>query len=203
MNEIDTVTVKNIENALSDRALHAKCVLIHCVGFVLDRAATKLEGCYCHEYILDNHEKPWASRVAEYRACSKDCCNKGRRAVWLSLDGCDTIVDEVKIASNSDLQKVLTTSAGPVRDEIGRWELMLKSRLVCYLLAKLFYWKRLPHSMIGVLGHHFGLCSLSRARERAGECYNEFCAAVASGSGDKVHRIAHYFLADDSPYLSP
>ena len=108
---IDTVTVEAFEDALGDPLLLGKANVVRCIAFTLDRRATRLEGCKCHEFLLRDEAKPWHVRVREYRLASAACFWKGRWIIALCLGMGDTIISDVSNASDAPCRETLDSAS--------------------------------------------------------------------------------------------
>ena len=151
-----------VAEAIQTPHLVGKCEVLRCICFTLDRHATRLEGCRCHEAVLDDRSQPWSHRVDKYRKSSRGCFNKGRRAIELALGLADTMVASLRSASDSMLRTTYAAMTSQARQAMQQLELSIKASLCHRIALKLSYWQSLPHKIIGVYGCVVGLCSLDK-----------------------------------------
>lgn len=154
-----------LEESLRTPHLIGKCEVLRCTCFALDRFATRLEGCRCHERVLEDRSSSWTARVAKYREASKGCYNKGRRAVELALGYADEMVAALRSASDNMLRSTYASMEPCDRQAMQSLELKVKASLCHRITLKFSNWTNLPYKIIGVYGCIVGLCSVDK------DCY--------------------------------
>ena len=116
----------------------------------------------------------------------------------LTLGLVDRILDEVACACDELLGEVLLSADPETRRVMCDLHDKLCAALRDRCENKLKFWKQLPHSLVGVLGCLFRVCSEDESRQRAIECLQEYSAAILAGLAEKLHRVAHYLLGATS-----
>ena len=74
---VDAAFLSELKEALAVPDLCSTAEVPRAICFAADRAATRLEGCRCHEHLLRG-ERSWAERVRAFRKASEKCVWKGR-----------------------------------------------------------------------------------------------------------------------------
>ena len=192
-NRMNNRVIDDVCAAIADPQLATKCEVLRCVSFAVDRQATLLEGCFCHEHLLRGPQ-PWDAKVRSYRKASQGCMWKGRRAVQLALGMHRGMLSSAGRASDKFLAETYARADDATRRSMTHLETSLKSAIVSRLKLKLEFWEHLPHHLLGVLGGYMQHCTMATSREIALHCIREHDDAVDNGQAHKMHRVTSFFL---------
>ena len=124
----EKLLLSELGEALQEPFLVEKANVLRVVCFAVDRQATKLEGCRCHEHLLDRDGvTSWAVRLRRFRKASSSCVWKGRRSVELALGLVNDISENIHRASDRFMQEILATASDASRANMLQMEASLKS----------------------------------------------------------------------------
>ena len=191
--KLEASVLEDIKSALADPLLTIKCEVLRSVAFAVDRQATRIEGCACHEHLLNQAGK-WSDRVRKYRDASSQCMWKGKRGVGLALGMPNQMLEAIQSASDGLLRQAYAAASSDARACVQQMESTLKGAVLEILQSKLRFWSFLPYTLLGIAGCQLSLCSLQRSKAIACDCIAEYDAAVEAGRSEKLHRVAVHFL---------
>ena len=124
----DKLAAEELREALDTPLLVEKAETLRTICFAVDRCATSLEGCRCHEHLLDGEGK-WSDRVRLFRKESASCVWKGRRALDLSLGMLDAMQERIQHSTDRHLRELLASSDAASRGTMLILESSLKSTI--------------------------------------------------------------------------
>eukprot|EP00972_Heterocapsa_arctica_P116302 16452352-Heterocapsa_arctica.AAC.1 len=195
---METTLVQNTVAALAFKQLLGYTHVLLLIGLQLEREASWMEGCVCHQAVWDQTLGSGSAKQSAYRKASKGCKWKGKRAVEMAIGRVEGICSRILLASSPAYRAHLAQTSPDDRSALMHMEQLAKSKLVSRIRGKLAFWTQLPYSLLGALAHEQGHASLSQAKAYAASALAERDAAVAAGRGASLHRVAVRLTMDDN-----
>ena len=164
------------------------------IAAVIEKYASKLEGCLCHDDIWSQKRK-FAQRLNEVsrKTGFQHCVPKGRMAAWWIAEGLEACLQELRGATSSKLDRLLQQLPSDKRATAITVLEELRARLVEIVTQKCAFWYKIPWRVIGA----FFCCiggTVARSKEILTECLAEYADTVAGGRQHRLHRVARRLL---------
>jgi hypothetical protein len=171
--------------------------MFKCVSRVVERCASKLESCLCHEHIWKN-KRGHAEREKEVSQTTgfNHCVWKGRLASWWVAEGLAAFLLELSTATSDAFEAMLITVPEARRANVLTYIEQLRATIVEIISLKSNFWHHIPWKLIGV----FYCClggTIQRSKDILRECLDEYNAIVAAGKAKFLHRVAVRLLDPD------
>lgn len=193
--------IQDVSAALRDNLLLWKTYMLLATARQLDHFGTWCEGCWCHQYILDDTSRPLRQRTLAYKRESAGCPWKGRRMVELCAGALEIHLARVGKATSAQCQAAMAEVQGDGLLILQQMEQELKTTLISHLRSKFAFVQSLPVKLLGLYIAEQG-GSIMTARRVATEVLEEVEQARALGRLAKLHRVAQRFLVEDQTLRS-
>jgi hypothetical protein len=195
LSEITAAVVSSVDKALKRKGLFIKVAALRCITRTVDRWGVWCEGSPQFDFILRDETLSWPKRLKKYKEAVENDEWRGCRAIQLSGGAGDKFCSDVLKASDSILEEAYLRASEEDRCEARVFENSIKQRLVHRVRNKLAHWRCLPYSLIAIFGCVLNIFSVAEWRKFATSCILEYDATMRAGLQDKLHRVAHHFLA--------
>ena len=189
--------ITRVAAALKWHLLHGFTKLFVLVAWAVRLNASWLEGCWCHDWILENGHGSYYDRLRRYRKASHDCIWKGCRMVDLVCGGVDRMCNQVTHASTKAWRDFLVACDDWQRGILLQRETSLKFNIVENWRQKLDYVHHIPYKFLGALGHLYSRWTLEQSKRCVRECLHERDAALRQEAF--LHRVSVRLSVTDGP----
>ena len=188
----DAALLKSVRETVGSPFFLVFAEMVRVQGATLERFAHRLEGCECNRHIWVRHRSATArTRALKTVSGWEKCCWRGKQAVWLQMEGLDTLCEDIAACSSDLLQSLLEDMPPKQKSELVRMQAQLAEALVEELRDKLRLHSQLPYSLLGMFYGELCHGDEAKAKARARAATDEYDSLVSKGLGDKIHRVAH------------
>lgn len=196
--EVNAQVLQRCAEALRRPNFEEYCQVLRCVGRAVNKQGTRLEGCSCHEHILDGPGD--YKKLQQFRKETEKCIWKMAWGPELASGLCEKMCARIQCANDPWLGEAYSKSSPETRCAMVTFERKLKNCAAANITAKLAMFEFLPFKIFGLYAHERGTASLEETIQAGRNMCREYDEAAAAGREDKVHRVAKQFLSKSGPH---
>ena len=192
--KLDRKLLKKVQAIKDDCLFYVLLGIFLTIGQVVERCASRLEGCECHKHIWTNKRK-FEALLKEIRASTgfDHCVWKWRQGAWWVAYGLQWFLDEIMHAESDALTHMLAAAAQATRTQALQLFERLRNKLAEIVKDKFSFWLHIPYRCIGIFSCILG-GTMERSKEILRECIAEYDAVLAQGYRSSLHRVAYRLL---------
>ena len=173
--------INDVRDVVKKPVLLGFCYLLKAVSHILLKIGSSCEGCWCHDYILEDTAEPYAKRLARWRRLSRDCIWKGRRAGLLATGIMHKFAEEFRNCSSLEYRTILATCPPDVRDTLMLARLQLLPKLAAVLLDGCIHWSHIPYRLMAAVNYVYAAMTLAASKQVVRERLQEREDAICRG----------------------
>ncbi|CAK0867379.1 unnamed protein product, partial [Prorocentrum cordatum] len=197
---LDRKILDEVARVVGDRwAFAAVAEMFRMFAAIVEKYASRLEGCECHSWIWKRKRKH-SSKLNDLGGLTgfKHCVWKGRQAAWWVAVGLDQMLSDLANPVSKDLDAILSRVDLARKTEILKWVKEMSGMLIEIARQKMQFWRHFPWLVVGVF---WGALRSDPAdmswRRPLRQSIDESDQAVAAGR--PLGRISHRLLGPEGP----
>ena len=159
---LDRKVLKAMKDIMEDKLFPLLCAIFLAIGSVIEKCASRLEGCECHQHVWTKKRK-WSAKLAEVRESTgyDHCVWKGRQAAWWVAVGLEQCLRDIQSASSDTLDQMMHALDDVTKAQAVQLLEQLRTKLGECVTDKMSFWTHIPWRIVGV--YH---CCLGGSIER-------------------------------------
>ena len=168
---------------------------------IIDKYASRLEGCHCHSAIWTQKRK-WTARARQVAETTgfTHCVWKTRQAAWWVAVGFQQMLHDIQNWSSCELDAMIDKLRDDRKPKVLKWTQEMAARLTEILRQKMGFWFHIPWKAVGIFwGFLDPEWPAACWRLILKECIQEYDAAIASGRKLALHRVARKLFDSETP----
>ena len=192
---LDRQLLRRVLELLKDTQFVMTAHIYMAIGSIIEKYASRLEGCHCHSHIWMLPKVKWSTKLKRLfeETGYRHCIWKGRQAAWWVAEGIRALLQEIATAMTDTLQNLLNAATPNIRASALQTLEKIKTKLRECVHDKMAFWFHIPWKLLGV----FWCClggSIQASKQILRECIAEYDHAMERGQEDSIHRVAHRLL---------